>query len=364
MNINLLFRKDYYRIMFTMQIDQSIINKFTEFIHKSEYPLTSLQVNRQSFIIRKQSFGENGSFKIGLGYGDYLYMYKKSKIYIEFTEEGVPRPSYHTRIMDYYKRFILKAECLDILKDLCKTVLTDIDESEKLNIYISTKDGYWDLYSKIPQRDLKSVYIDDKIKTKLVSDISHFISQEEEYHKFGIPYKRVYLLTGIPGSGKTSIIKSLCNHFKFNLSILTVCKGFDNNSLMSALKDVKKNTIILIEDIDSLFNKRESTSDNTSITFSSLLNVLDGVLYRTGNIIFLTTNHPANVINLFLNKSVIDSIFFIIISVDILSFSFSFSLSNFFISISLSSFFISILYLIVSFSFSSSYSALITASSF
>ena len=90
--------------------------------------------------------------------------------------------------------------------------------------------------------------------------------------------------------------------------MLSICKGFDNNSLMTAIKDVKDNSIILIEDIDSLFEKRASTSDNTSITFSSIINILDGVLYKTGNIIFMTTNHPEKLDHALLRIGRIDMI--------------------------------------------------------
>ena len=124
------------------------------------------------------------------------------------------------------------------------------------------------------------------------NDITNFIGNEKDYNKFGIPYKRTYLLTGIPGSGKTSIIKSLCCEFGYHLSMLSICKEFDNNSLMYSFKHIPKKTILLIEDIDCMFEKRNGTQDNPLITFSSLLNILDGVLYKHGLIIVITTNHP------------------------------------------------------------------------
>jgi len=41
-----------------------------------------------------------------------------------------------------------------------------------------------------------------------------------------------------------------------------------------------------------MFEKRNGTRDNPLVTFSSLLNILDGVLYKHGLIIVITTNHP------------------------------------------------------------------------
>jgi chaperone BCS1 len=56
--------------------------------------------------------------------------------------------------------------------------------------------------------------------------------------------------------------------------------------------DVPANSIILIEDIDCVFEKRKQTEDNESkVTFSGLLNAIDGVVAGEGRILFMTTNH-------------------------------------------------------------------------
>ena len=104
------------------------------------------------------------------------------------------------------------------------------------------------------------------------------------------------------------MVKAICNHFGYSLSILSISKKFDNSSLMTAIKDIEEKTILLLEDIDSLFDKREGTQDNPSITFSNLINVLDGVLYKHATIIFLTTNHPEKLDHALLRIGRIDMI--------------------------------------------------------
>jgi chaperone BCS1 len=48
----------------------------------------------------------------------------------------------------------------------------------------------------------------------------------------------------------------------------------------------------LIEDVDCVFKTERTTTDQTGVTLSGLLNALDGVSSREGRVLFLTTNHP------------------------------------------------------------------------
>lgn len=55
--------------------------------------------------------------------------------------------------------------------------------------------------------------------------------------------------------------------------------NLDDDGLNRALNDAPAHSIILLEDIDSLFVKRESVSFDRGrhVSFSGLLNALDGV---------------------------------------------------------------------------------------
>ena len=61
--------------------------------------------------------------------------------------------------------------------------------------------------------------------------------------------------------------------------------------LANQLQSTPPRSLILIEDIDSFFNAREKQDTRTTISFSGLLNALDGVGAQEGRIIVLTTNH-------------------------------------------------------------------------
>jgi len=226
-----------------------------------------------------------------LGLGSYLFTFNENNIFVTLKEEGVPVGTQFR--IDYYKRLIISCQSEGILKDFLIQVFTIEKPTKKdLRVFITNEHGEWDIYHKIPSRSIGSVYVDTKIKEKVLSDIKDFLEKEEEYTKFGIPYKKTYLLTGPAGSGKTSLIKAICNEFGFSLSMLCITKGFDNTALTNSLRSLSENSVLLIEDIDSFFEKRDTTANNPLISFSNLINLLDGVLYRHATLIFLTTNHP------------------------------------------------------------------------
>ena len=66
-------------------------------------------------------------------------------------------------------------------------------------------------------------------------------------------------------------------------------------------------TILLLEDIDSLFVERKANDSNKSlVSFSGILNVLDGMARKNGLIIFLTTNFKENLDKALIRPSRVD----------------------------------------------------------
>eukprot|EP00595_Chromulina_sp_UTEXLB2642_P003268 CAMPEP_0196762636 /NCGR_PEP_ID=MMETSP1095-20130614/2433_1 /TAXON_ID=96789 ORGANISM="Chromulina nebulosa, Strain UTEXLB2642" /NCGR_SAMPLE_ID=MMETSP1095 /ASSEMBLY_ACC=CAM_ASM_000446 /LENGTH=190 /DNA_ID=CAMNT_0042114047 /DNA_START=770 /DNA_END=1342 /DNA_ORIENTATION=- len=63
-----------------------------------------------------------------------------------------------------------------------------------------------------------------------------------------------------------------------------------DDNLYEAINSLPTNTIVVLEDIDSLFSKDRDNKNDSKITFSGLLNALDGVGSSLGQIFILTTN--------------------------------------------------------------------------
>ena len=162
----------------------------------------------------------------------------------------------------------------------------------RINIYISSH-GCWSRNDTRQMRALSTVILPGTIAQDIAADIRDFLSAEDWYAERGIPYRRGYLFHGAPGSGKTSLISALAGEFGMDLYALNLGDPhLTDGGLNSLLGDAKPGSIILLEDIDAAFKAREKSKDSDNgVTFSGLLNALDGAASKEGSIVFMTTNH-------------------------------------------------------------------------
>ncbi|KAJ2263783.1 Complex III assembly protein translocase and chaperone [Coemansia sp. RSA 376] len=147
------------------------------------------------------------------------------------------------------------------------------------------------------RRLLESVILDSGVSEGIVNDVRDFISNGKWYDDRGIPYRRGYLLYGPPGSGKTSFIQALAGELGYNICILNLSeRGLTDDRLNHLLTVAPERSLVLLEDVDAAFNRGRQQSEQAAyqqsmVTFSGLLNALDGVASSDERIIFMTTNH-------------------------------------------------------------------------
>lgn len=147
------------------------------------------------------------------------------------------------------------------------------------------------------KRPIESVILDAGVKERIVEDVRDFIGSASWYYDRGIPYRRGYLFHGPPGGGKSSFIQALAGELDYDIAILNLSeRGLTDDRLNHLLTIIPNRTLVLLEDVDAAFsNRRVQTDDDgyrgANVTFSGLLNALDGVASAEERIIFLTTNH-------------------------------------------------------------------------
>lgn len=168
----------------------------------------------------------------------------------------------------------------------------------KIDIRVSQAKWYnnWQLVDRIRPRSIESVILSNDEHLKILDDIKEFLNSYNWYSSLGIPYRRGYLLYGDPGGGKTSLVTAVASSLGMNIYVLSLqTHGMNDSILLDLLNSVSDNSVILMEDVDCAFTKRDKKEDTSDkLTFSGLLNALDGVGGKDGRIVFMTTNHREN----------------------------------------------------------------------
>lgn len=167
------------------------------------------------------------------------------------------------------------------------------------------------------KRPITSVVLDQGVSERILQDCRDFIGNPTWYTERGIPYRRGnqalhippdilkcifstgYLLYGPPGCGKSSYITALAGELEFAICVLNLSeRGLSDDRLNHLLSVAPVQSIILLEDIDAAFLSREDTPQQKAafeglnrVTFSGLLNCLDGVASTEARIVFMTTNY-------------------------------------------------------------------------
>lgn len=247
---------------------------------------------------------EKGQTKLVSGYGSVLIKAPKTPwVLVTRSVEENKQVLERTDILKF-KIFALREQAVFDFYDK----VTNINEEQCARVYRSAG-SYWHQDGR-PKHVLEPL---GQGCDEFIRDVEQFLNSEQSYRSRGIPYKRGYLLYGMPGTGKTSLLAYLAN--KHNMNVYIVSSDAIRN-FSSMVTDIKPNSIVLIEDIDmttlgekrnGLVHEPTSTSaldDDTDgeNPFASLvtnkdvirefLNALDGITEFGGSIIVATTNKP------------------------------------------------------------------------
>lgn len=163
--------------------------------------------------------------------------------------------------------------------------------------------GRWQPQGVHLSRSVESVILDGRLRDELLADARAFGDPAARawYASHGVPYRRAYLFYGPPGTGKSSFVRVLAGCLQRSVSFLQCSHKMSDALLADAFRDAPRNTILVVEDIDALFDasvggggagQRDARAGIT-ITLSGLLNALDGLISGTGGrITVLSSNHP------------------------------------------------------------------------
>lgn len=166
-------------------------------------------------------------------------------------------------------------------------------EEERAPILHVLRGDWWDHVCEMPRRALDTILAEDDRIERLRDDMAWFYGNEQWYRARGVPWRRGYLLFGPPGTGKSSVIRALASDLGKDLASVSLASpGLTDEDLRSGMASAPKGAFLVLEDIDASFAGRGQGEARSGISFSGLLNAIDGVAAQEGRVLVMTTNHP------------------------------------------------------------------------
>lgn len=180
---------------------------------------------------------------------------------------------------------------VDFASDVSTTFMRDVDAfirndckravSGGVVHYVFTDFFEWERSDQYKRREMSTLYLPDRISAGLVADFTRFHRDEAVagfYDTMGISKTRTYLFYGFPGTGKTTTATVMASEMGLNICTVDFTHRVDDYMFRKCVKTMPENSLLLLEDVDHLVCPRNAKEDHRrSITFSGLLNILDGV---------------------------------------------------------------------------------------
>ncbi|MDH2154075.1 AAA family ATPase [Stenotrophomonas sp. GD03657] len=320
----------------SMGSNMESFNNFLRWFEKSKWTKFSRTLSLNGGWYEYGPKGEDGTV-VGIGDGQHFCFYKGRPIWI-FRRRLENTQSHHQ--INYEISITMLGRNRKIIEDMIEEFRYR-RRPDKVGVFVF--DTEWKRIGEVRKRDLKTVIIDPEVKAQIIAKIDKWLGSAEWHYDRGFAYKLTMLLHGIPGSGKTSLIKAIAGHYQKNLCLIHLASMSDI-LLRNALASVPDNSIIALEDFDdvdsiharsgmgknpyegvtvpnkseglklarpgdisvsasgvSISSKKAGPSEEGAegkkesffgITMSGMLNALDGLLSLDGTIIFMTTNRP------------------------------------------------------------------------
>ncbi len=236
-----------------------------------------------------------------LGEGVYWFIYEGKFVLVRHGQNGSQTDRFGRK--EKHVTIWTLGSNMDVLRKIVAAVSASRNGIE-LHTDVYLYRGYWRKVARKEKRSMESIVMPPAQKARIIDDAADFMASRERYRKLGIPYRRGMLLTGPPGTGKTSFVLALAGHLNLRVYAINLGSLSGDSDLISAVTSVPERAVLLIEDIDVAQADRDalparaqvqpdaSKNEVKAITMSALLNVIDGVFSRDGRILIMTTNHP------------------------------------------------------------------------
>lgn len=287
------------RIIYTVRIYEYddlyfALEKWIQHNYKQKYKTVeaSFQLNKNHYVsaptddsIRKIYYKQDVS--------TFVIRYKGRRVLVSTTKEKLENTSEIKNV--FFSQYnIYGFFCKKVIQEMLEEVSKYDSESRDVDTRLPIYTVEWSNWIRSSMKDVKplnKIVMRTDVKESLIKDVELFNKSKIWYRETNIPYKRGYLFYGPPGTGKTSTALAVARSINKPVFVLNLNGITSDNHLLQIFGNIQENTVLLIEDIDASFSGRISVKEDSKISFSCLLNCLDGASSKEGIITIITTNH-------------------------------------------------------------------------
>ena len=103
-----------------------------------------------------------------------------------------------------------------------------------------------------PGRSIGSVVLPGTQAQATLDDAREFLASAAWYRERGVPHRRGYLLSGLPGTGKSSLIQAIASELSLPIYLLSLSSDLLDDLTLDRLMQSMEITpsILLLEDVD------------------------------------------------------------------------------------------------------------------
>lgn len=116
------------------------------------------------------------------------------------------------------------------------------------------------------KRKMDTMFLPGNLVDDVLTDCQSFLADRARYEELGIPYRRGYLLYGMPGCGKSSFIAALASELDLPICFMDLTGSHIKDSKLQMLVNAAPARCILcVEEVDTLFLSKEEAEKERKI---------------------------------------------------------------------------------------------------